>query len=249
MHSLYANVVNEWEKTWARRRTKGFLLLTLLLPVTAALGLAAVQNRSAFVSGLGDNLPLIMLGLYTFAVLPLFMMMTAADAFSGEAASRTLKLVLVRPITRAKIYASKVLAIAAFVAVQLAALWVVSSLAEWLVSGGGSARAWLDNLQAYAAAWLPMMAIGLIAAFIAQWFRQSTGAMALLLLLYAAAKLLPVLLPQLAVWSVFSYTDWHRLWIGGGAQAAKLANTAALLAAYCIMAYTAGWVLFERKQL
>jgi len=249
MHSLYANAVNEWEKTWARRRTKGFLLLTLILPAAAAFVLAAVRNRLAFVAGLGDNLPLIMLGLYTFAVLPLFMMMTAADSFSGETASRTLKLVLVRPITRAKIFASKVLAIAAYVAVQLAALWIVSSVAEWLAGGGGSAGAWLDNLQAYAAAWLPMMAIGLIAVFVAQWFRQSTGAMALVILLYAAAKLLPVVLPQLAVWSVFSYTDWHMLWIGGGAQAGKLANTAALLLAYCIMAYMAGWMLFERKQL
>lgn len=248
MGSLYANVVNEWEKTWARRRTKGFLLLSLILPAAAALGLAAVRNRSAFVAGLGDNLPLTMLSLYTFAVLPLFMIMTAADAFSGEAASRTLKLVLVRPITRAKIFASKVLAIAAYVALQLALLWTVSSVSEWL-AGGGSAGAWLDNLQAYVAAGLPMMAVGLIAVLIAQLFRQSTGAMALVILLYAAAKLLPIVLPQLAVWSVFSYTDWHRLWIGGGAQAGKLANTSLLLIAYCIMAYTAGWMLFERKQL
>lgn len=249
MHSLFANVVNEWEKIWARRRTKSFLLLALILPAAASFVLAAAQNRLAFVSGLGDNLPLILLSLYTFAVLPLFMMMTAADAFSGEAASRTLKLVLVRPITRAKVFASKVLAIAAYVAVQLAVLWTVSSAAGWLVGGGGLSGAWLDNLQAYAAAWLPMAAIGLIAVFIAQWFRQSTGAMALVILLYAAAKLLTVLVPQLAVWSVFSYTDWHVLWIGDGAQAGKLANTSVLLLAYCIMAYMAGWMLFERKQL
>ncbi len=249
MHSLYANFVNEWEKTGARRRTKGFLLLTLILPTIAAFGLSAIRSRSVVIAGLGDNLPLMMLSLYTFTVLPLFMMMTAADSFSGEVAARTLKLVLVRPITRAKVFASKTLAIAAYVAVQLAALWAVSSMADWLVGSSGTSGAWLDNLQAYAAAWLPMMAIGLVAAFIVQWFRQSTGAMALVILLYAAAKLLPIVLPQLAVWSVFSYTDWHAMWIGDGAQAGKLTNTTAVLLAYCIMAYMAGWMLFERKQL
>jgi ABC-2 type transport system permease protein len=249
MPSFYANVTNELEKMWARRRTKGFLLLTLLLPAASALLLASVQDRSAVVAGLGNNLPLLMLSLYTFALLPLFMMMTAADSFAGETAARTLKLVLVRPITRTKVFASKVLAIAVGVAVQLAALWIVSSLAEWFVSGSGALAAWPDNMKAYAAAWVPMMAIGLIAVFIAQWFRQSTGAMALIILLYAAAKLLPLALPQVSVWSVFSYTNWYVLWIGSGASIGKLTNTFALLLSYCIMAYTAGWILFDRKQL
>nr|WP_255570614.1 ABC transporter permease subunit [Cohnella sp. CFH 77786] len=248
VHSFYASFAGELEKTWARRRTKGFLLLTVLLPAVSALLLGYAQDRSAVIAGLGSNLPLILLNLYTFAVLPLFMMMTAADSFAGETAARTMKLLLVRPVTRAKVFASKALAVAAFVAALLAALWVVSTLAQGLAAGFGGASETLDDLKAYAAAWVPMMAIGSIAIFMAQWFRQSSGAMALIILLYAAAKLLPLAFPQLSVWSVFSYTDWHLLWIGSGAPAGKLANTFVLLAAYCIMAYTAGWILFERKE-
>ena len=249
--ALLANTVNECHKMWTRRRTKGFLLLTLIMPTIAALGLAFMQDRLAAAAGLlGHNLPLIMLSLYTFAILPLFAAMSAANSFAGETAARTLKLALLRPIARGKVYASKVLAIAAGIVAQLAALWVVSTLAAWLADGSGAAAgAWPDNLQAYAAASLPMIAIGLVAVLIAQCFRQSTGALALFILLYAAARLLPFALPQLAVWSVFSYTNWHAMWVGGGAAAGKLANTSVLLLAYCIMAYTAGWMLFERKQL
>lgn len=249
MHSLYANVRNETEKLWARRRTKGFLLLTLLLPVISAILLAAMQNNTSVIGGLGSSLPLLMLSLSTFALLPLLLFMTAADSFTGEVAARTLKLVLVRPITRAKVFASKVLAIAVYVAVHLGALWISSVLSGWLIPGGDLTGGLLDSMKAYTASFLPMIAIGLITVLIAQFFNNSTGAMALIIFIYAAAKLIPFVLPQVSAWSVFSYTDWYVLWVGNGASISKLLNSFGLLLAYCIMAYTAGLFIFERKQL
>jgi ABC-2 type transport system permease protein len=64
-----------------------------------------------------------------------------------------------------------------------------------------------------------------------------------------AAKLLPFLFPPISVWSAFSYTDVYLLWIGNDVSFTKLLNSFGLLASYCIMAYTAGWYLFDRKQM
>jgi ABC-2 type transport system permease protein len=249
MHSLYANMLNETEKIWARRRTKGFLLLTLLIPAISAILLALLQNNTGVIWGLGSNLPMLMLSLFTFALFPLFLFMTAADTFSGEVAAHTLKLVLVRPITRAKAFTSKVLAIAVYIAVHLGALWIASEISGLFVPGGDIAGGLLESLKAYAAAFVPMIAIGLITVFIAQCFNNSTGAMALIIFIYAAAKLLPFVFPQISVWSVFSYTNWYVLSVGNGASMSKLLNTFILLLSYCIMAYAAGLILFERKQL
>jgi len=246
MRSLYANTLNEAEKLWKRRKTKGFLLLTLLLPILTALFFAILQNKAG---GLGGDLPMLMLSLFTFALLPLFLIMTATDAFAGEAAARTLKLVLVRPIARAKVFASKVLAIALYIAVHLGVLWLASVISDGLLLGGDLGGGLLDSIKAYAAAFVPMMAIGLIAAFIAQCFSNATGAMALIIFIFGIAKLLPFVFPQASVWSVFSYTNWYVLWIGNGVPVQKLLNTFALLLAYCIMAYTAGLMLFDRKQM
>lgn len=249
MHSLYANLRNEMEKLWTRRRTKGFLLLTLLLPVFSAILFTVIPNNTAVIGGLGGSLPMLMLSLFTFALLPLLLFMTAADSFTGEAAARTLKLVLVRPITRAKVFASKVLAIAIYIAVSLAVLWIASVLSGWFISGGEVTGGLLDSMKAYTASFLPMIAIGLVTVLIAQCFNNSTGAMALIIFIYAAAKLIPFVLPQVSVWSVFSYTDWYVLWIGNGASLSQLLNSFVLLLAYCIMAYTAGLIIFDRKQL
>lgn len=249
MHSFYANVRNETEKLWTRRRTKGFLLLTLLLPVISAILLAAMQNNTGVIGGLGSSLPMLMLSLFTFALLPLFLFMTAADSFTGEVAARTLKLVLVRPITRAKVFASKVLAVAVCIAVYLGALWIASVLSGWFIPGGDVTGGLPDSIKAYTASFLPMAAIGLVAVLIAQIFNNSTGAMGLIIFIYAAAKLIPFIFPQASVWSVFSYTDWYVLWVGNGVSLSKLLYSFVLLLAYCIMAYTAGLIIFDRKQL
>lgn len=249
MHSLYANMLNETEKLWTRRKTKGFLLLTLLIPIIFAILLALLQNKTGVIGGLGSNLPMMMLSLFTLALLPLFLFMTATDSFSGEVSAGTLKLVLVRPITRTKVFASKVAAIAFYIAVHLVVLWISSIVSGWLVPGGEITGSLLDSMKAYTAAFVPMMAIGLITVFIAQCFSNSTGAMTLSIFIYIAAKLLPFIFPQVSVWSVFSYTNWYALWVGNGVPISKLFNSFVLLLSYCIMAYTAGWVLFDRKQL
>ncbi|NGQ97520.1 ABC transporter permease subunit [Brevibacillus sp. SYP-B805] len=237
------------EKLWKRRRTKGFLLLTLLVPIISAILLAFLQNHTGVFGGLGSNLPMLMLSLFTFALLPLFLFMTAVDSFSGEVAARTLKLVLVRPISRTKVFASKVLAIAVYLAVHLGVLWIASAVSGWMVPGGEMAGGVLDSVKAYAASFVPMMAIGLIVVFIAQCFSSTTGAMATAIFIYAAAKLFPFVFPQFAVWSVFSYTNWYVLWVGNGMSMNTLLNTSVLLLSYCIIVYTAGWLLFDRKQL
>jgi len=247
MHSLKANWLNELEKLWARRRIKGFLLLAFLIPTISALALAYMQNTSPLIAGLGSDLPMIMLGLFTTLLLPLFLFMTAVDSFSGEIADRTLKLVLVRPIARSKIFASKVLALAAYVLVHLGAVWTVSVLAELLLKRSYPRSSMFESATAYAVAFVPMFAISLMAVLIAQRFRNSTGALALIILIYIIAKMLPFLFPSAAAWSVYSYTNWHTLWVGSGISPAKLFNTFAILLSYCIMAFAGGMMMFERK--
>jgi ABC-2 type transport system permease protein len=191
---------------------------------------------------------MLMLGLFTTVFLPLFVFMASADMFPGEVAARTLKLILIRPIVRSKIFASKVAALAVYIAVHLCAIWFVSVIAGLVLSNNiwGSV---IESIKMYSAAFVPMLAIGLIAIFIAVWFNNSTSALGLMLFIYIAAKLLPLVFPTIAVWSIFSYTDWYTLCAGGGVSYGKLLNTFALLLSYGILAYTAAWVIFDRKRL
>ncbi|MEK0315816.1 ABC transporter permease [Cohnella sp. 56] len=248
MNSLYANFLNEIERLSRRRKTQGFALLTVLLPVLAAWALTAMPDGSAVQSALAGNLPMLLLQPFALALLPLFLFMTAADLFAGEVAAGTLKLTLLRPITRAKVYASKALALAFYAAVLLAALWIAAAASGVLIAGGEAGQGLAGSLKAYAVTLLPMIAAGWLATLVSLSVGSVGGALALMLLIYAAAKLLPFILPQAAVWSAFSYTDWQVLWAGDGAPAGSLLRASGVLIAYCIMAYTAGVVLLERKK-
>jgi ABC-2 type transport system permease protein len=235
------------EKLWKLRRTRSFLLLAVLLPILSAILFGYLQDRAGLFGGLGESLPMMMLSLFTSFLLPLFLAMAAAESFSGEASAGTMKLVLLRPVTRSKAFASKVLALAFYTTVLLGVLWMASAVSGWAESGGLPADL-PGTMTAYIAAFLPMLATCLIAVLIAQCFSSIAAAIGAALLLYAAAKLLPFFVPAASGWSVFSYTNWHVLWTGSGTSVSNLLGSFVILLSYCIMAYTAGWLLFERKQ-
>lgn len=249
MYSLYANWLNEMEKLWTRRRTKGFLLLAFLVPALTPLILVLLQGNTSIYSGLGDDFPMLMLGLFMTIFLPLFLFMTAVDLFSGEAANGTVKLVLVRPIVRSKVFASKIMTIAVCIAVYLGAIWLGAVMGGLLLQNDNLWSSIFESVKAYTAAFVPMLAISLMAVFIAVCFNNSAGALGLSIFIYVVAKLLPFVFPPMAVWSVFSYTDWYTLWAGSGVSFGKLLNTFALLLSYCIITYTFSLLLFDRKQL
>ncbi|WNQ10634.1 ABC transporter permease subunit [Paenibacillus aurantius] len=249
MHKLYAAARNEGEKLWKRRRTKAHLLLSLLLPPVIALCFSWLNGRTGLPFGLSGNLPLTVLSLFTFLFLPLFLASAAADSFTGEAASGTLKLTLLRPITRSKAFAAKVLALAACLTLHLAVLWASSVLSALAMPGLEMTGGWVDSLTAYTASWLPMLAVVLLAVLLSQLFQSGTAVMTGFVLLYAAFRAAPLFYPSLSAWSVFSYANGAALLRGNGWSTETFAGALVVPLSYCIMAYTAGMVRFERNPL
>ncbi|RKN80600.1 ABC transporter permease subunit [Paenibacillus ginsengarvi] len=245
LYSLYASTHNETSKLFYQTKTKLTVVLTVLVPVAAAFLLGRVQTGIGL--SLGRDFPELMLGLFTAVWLPLFLFMAAAESFAGEYADRTIKLVLLRPISRAGAFASKVLALLLYLAALLAVVWLVSVAAGLVLDGGATLAGLPGSIAAYAAAFVAMSAVGTAASFVAQWLRSGVGTLALCVFLYVAAKLLPFFFPGTAIWSFVTYTDWHTLWVGETAAAGKLLQIFGFLLSSCIISYTAGWYMFERK--
>jgi len=248
MHRLYANVLNETEKLYRQKKTKVIVVLTVLVPVLSAFLMNSVQQNLGIVLGEGRDFPLIMLSLFTAVLLPFILFMMAADMFSGEAASRTLKNMLVRPIARSKIFVSKVLVIALFILAELGIIWLTSFVTGLFMTSESMLPVIFEGIMAYELSFFPMMVLGLIAVLIAVCVDSSIGAFALSTLVYIVAKLLPYIFPQAAAWSAFTYTDWHMMWIGNAVFTGNLIQVFTLLLSSCIISFTAGWYLFEKKQ-
>lgn len=245
LHTLVAGALNETVKLYGQTKTKLTLALTVLVPVLAAVLLGRLEAGVGI--ALGRDFPLLMLSLFTAVWLPLFLFMASAESFSGEYAARTIKLVLLRPISRAKAFAAKVLALLGYLAVLLAVVWLVSSAAGLILDAGLTLSGFADSVKAYAAAFVAMSTVGVASSFVAQWLRSGVGTLALCVFLYVAAKLLPFVFPEAAAWSFPTYTDWHTLWVGDAAGAGRLLQIFVLLLASGMISYTAGWYLFEKK--
>lgn len=245
LYSLYAGTYNETVKLLRQTKTRLTIALAVLVPVMAATLLGNLQSGLGL--DLGRDYPQLMLGLFTAVWLPLFLFMAAADSFSGEYAARTIKLVLLRPVSRAKAFAAKVLALLLYAAFVLLVVWIVSVATGLVLDAETTLAGLADSVLAYAAAFVAMAAIGTAASFVAQWLKSGVGTLALCIALYIAGRALPLLLPQAADWSFLTYADWHTLWVGSAADAGRLLQIFVLLLASSMISYTAGWYLFEKK--
>lgn len=252
MHNYFANVRNEIDKLLAMRKIRMLFLLTAIVPVAAGFLLGSLNGQTgvSFIgSGGAAGLPLLMLDLLVVLWLPPVLFMTVAELFAGEKSARTMKLVVTKPIARSAVYASKLTAVAALCSLLLGEVWLLSWLTELFtgMGSGSSALGVLHSLGVYAAAFVPMMVLALIAAFVVQWFGSGTGAFLLLLFIYLVGKLLPLVYPSSSAWNVFAQTDWYRLWLGSLPSLKQAITLFLFLTAHGIISYAAGWYRFEKQ--
>lgn len=249
MHSLTANVWNETIKITSKKKTIFFLAVTLLLPVIAGLLLSQFQSGIGIGAIASQDFPIIMLGLLTSIFLPLFVFMGAADVFSGEMGDRTMKNTLTRPITRFKVFASKQIALGVFIVLYLAVgllASIISALFFQHFGGFGTIVTWF---LAYGTAFLPLLVLSIAAVCMAQFFSNASSALTVSILLYLAFKVAAFFIPQIATYSPTAYTDWHMLWIGSGMAVGKVSSIFMFLTACSILFFTAGFYLFDKKEI
>ncbi|KNZ69936.1 membrane spanning protein [Thermincola ferriacetica] len=250
MNRIIVNSVNETQKIFQRKKTVVFLIITVLVPAGTAALFVFGQNALGIFAVNSASFPISMLGLFSSLLLPLFIFSMAADLFSGELGDKTLKLTLTRPVTRFKVFLSKNIAIAFFVVVSLALLFVVSVIAGFFLNGGAlSLTDLFQTLLAYIMAVVPMLVLGIIGVFLAQFFRNSGAALITSVFVYLAGKATPFLFPTLAKVSPFSYTDWYMMWTGSAVSAGRLINTFLIMLSHSLILFALGFSLFDKKDI
>jgi len=250
MSLLMSSTINEIAKLTARKKTSFFLLLVALVPF---LGLPVVMRLQ---SGLGvtgvtaDQYPIAILNVLTTVILPLIMFMFASDIYSGEFGDRTVRAVLLRPVSRLKIFSSKLLAMFILISAGLIIGFVGAAIASFMLPESAN---WMSGIAeaaiAYAVAAIPLFALGTVAVFIAQFFKNASGTLAICILFYAAAKLLPFVFPDVMAFSPTAYTDWYQLWIGSAFSAERIVTIFSFLLGCSIIFYTFGYYLFDKKEV
>lgn len=246
MNNLYSNTINESEKLFLKKKTIFFFIVTALIPFVSALLLSKFQNSFGIGAIDSSNFMVTMLNLFTTLFLPLFIVMAAADEFSGEVSDRTMKLTLLRPISRFKVYLSKNLSIGVYILASLCIIFLSTTLSGFLF--GSSLTVIFHNLKLCILAFFPAMGVGIIAAFIAQIFKSASGAIITLIFLFIGIKIIGIIIPVISFISLASYLNWHVLWLGN-VGITKLLSIFIIMMSYYVIFFSAGFGLFDSKDI
>lgn len=211
MQSVPANLYNELEKLWAKRVTKLFLLLAIVLPIAIKL-LVDTMFLTNWMALPSLNVNYMILDLLVKLILPLFCFMAAAELFTGEGERGTL--IQVRPINRIELFLSKTAAIGVFNIIQLILSWLSVTISSMVFDNSFRYGDIGLGFVAFLVSWFPLFVLTAFAVFFALLVRSSTIAMSGLILIYVGMLFLPYVFPNLLYLFPASYLDWYMQWIG-----------------------------------
>jgi len=251
MNSLQANFLNESHKLFMKSKVVACFVVAAIIPVIMAFLIALLHSKAGILAVDPAGFPIFILGGFTAILLPLFIFIWAADSFAGEMGENNLKIVLVRPISRFKIYLSKIMSLGLSTIILLLVILLSTLLAGFFLGGNVSSHlSGLGNgIIAYTAAVVPMLSLVISAACIAQFFKSSSGALTTSIFVYIAARLLPMVFPASSKVLLFSYTNWHEMWLGSLAAPEKLIYAFLIMFSSCIIFFALGFYLFDKKEL
>ncbi len=174
--------------------------------------------------------------------LPLMAIMASCDLFVGEESDHTIRFSLMRPVRREKLFFSKALAVFLLCAIDLAVIFVATTLTQLILGGGTGGIA--SSFGACVLDLVPLAVLVLFFALVNQLAKSSS----LTVLLYLGLVALGTYLPSVGGLVFVGYLRWHNLWIGTTLPFLPMLSRIGLLAGYGLVFACGGYLLFERKE-
>ena len=141
----------------------------------------------------------------------------------------------------------KTLAIATFIIGNLICVMVLSVIASLFINRN------IPNLfkilMSYIMTFLPIFIFALVVVLISNITRGTTSAFMLSIFVFLLFNGLGLVFPQVKSLLFTSAFDWYRLILGSYINLSKILRIFLILLGYGIMLFTAGYYLFEKKEI
>ena len=251
MTAFIATYRNEWDKLKARKKYIVFLFIGIgICLIWTVLGrlISGFAAQQGVLSLPLTPTPMGALPFFLQVLVPFLMFMGLTDLLTVEGADNTMKAMICRPAERWKLYASKILAVVTYAALYLACVFIICAVINQIFGKPLSIIDFLIALASYALTLIPLAILASFAALVALLGRSGTLTMFLLLLSYLLLNALPVFFPVFSEMLFTSYLSWYRLWIGALPGAAKMVHMLLIVFGYGTVFFTAGSLLFDRKE-
>jgi len=244
MQQFNAALVNEMTKIFRRRKTVLFCLADIAIILLFVVFNSLSSVDAYMLSALGSMFS--MHNLFFMLVFPLYIFIETMDIFTGEMDDQTIRNALVRPVARMKIYLAKVCAVCTFIFVQILLVGVIwASVSVYLGEKAGNA---LKNIAAFAISFIPMIAFVFFAAFVAQIAKNGLIGMLLCIFFLIVSYTTEALAPTAAAFLFTRHINLHKMLLTGNIQFSGSFSALLIIVAYIGVTFTAGVLIFEKKE-
>jgi len=250
VNSFTAVLKNEIEKIYRRKKATVIVILAIIGTIVGQLIVSSIQNGFGIRPVNGIDFSILVLSFFVNTIMPLFAAMVIIDCFSGEFSKNTMKIVLLRPVSRIKIFAAKILATGTFIIINLLVVMIISLMiglmlkpAEHIVSGI------IMVFISYIVSFFPLFVLTIIVAFMANAFKSGTIVFFLSIVIFIIFKAVALFFPQYSTLFITSLLEWYNLWKAGTLPVLKLFREFLIMASYGIIFFIAGYYLFDKKEI
>lgn len=248
MEKFKVLTINEIEKICDRKKILMLVIISLVAIVAGQIIIFGIRYGFGIRGVNSQQFPIFVLSMFANVVIPLFTALLTIDVFCGEITRKVINVTLVRPVTRFKIFSSKVLAVDIFIAINLLTVMILSILFG-LVFNSASLTfiGILKIFLAYFVTIIPATVFLLFISLIANILRNGTAVFFISMLIYIFLRALGLLFFQYS--SIFTVTllDWYNLWIANIIPVGRVIRQLFIMVGCGIMLYSASFYLFDKK--
>ncbi|TVY07366.1 ABC transporter permease [Paenibacillus cremeus] len=225
-------------------------VLSILAVVIGQIAVTVIKHGLGLRVVGSTEFPIVVLSIFSYSILPLFAVFVAIDMFNGEFSSNTMKITLLRPVSRLGVFSAKVANIALFIFANLLFVMLLSLLVG-LIFNPASAS-WLGVLHvilSYVSTFLPVFVFTLLVVLLSNGIQSGLAVFFLSVILFAGFTFLGIFFSSYSSFFITSMFDWYTLWIAESVNVLKIVRQIMIMLGCGIMFFTAGYYLFDRKDI
>ncbi|TYQ14935.1 UNVERIFIED_CONTAM: ABC-2 type transport system permease protein [Acetivibrio alkalicellulosi] len=242
--------INEIDKMYRRKKVVVVVIISFLAIIIGQLFVFGLRSGWGLRTVSGFEFPGMVLSAFIETLLPLFATLIAIDIFSVEFNQNTLKILLVRPVSRLKLFTAKISAIGVFIMGILLLVMMLSILSGLLFNPESFTFLGLyRTVISYLVTFIPVMVFALIVVFLCNFVKSGTTVFFITIIMYIAFRGIGIVFPKYSSLFVTSMFNWYNLWIADKIHFLKLAREFLIMIGCAIMFFTAGFYLFDKKDL
>jgi ABC-2 type transport system permease protein len=250
MAGFKAAFINEAVKLLKKKKMMAAAILSILAVTIGQIAVTTIKHGLGLRVVGSVEFPIVLLSFITYTLLPLFAIFVAIDMFNGESSSNTMKITLLRPVSRFGVFSAKVLNLALFIAGNLLFVMLLSLIAGFIFNPSSASFAGiLKVIFSYGLTFFPVFVFALIVVLLSNVIQGGLAVFFLSILIFIVFNSLGIVFSSYSSFFITSMFDWYTLWISESINVFKIFRQILIMSGCGMMLFTTGYYLFDRKDI